>query len=292
MQNILFYKYVQISDLEEFKVTHLNFSNSINLKGKVIIAEEGINGCLTGDDKDIAKYIEYMRNDPRFIDIDFKTSSINEHGFKRMLVKIKKEIITTRLDDDLLNYSAPYVEPTEFKKWLDENKDIVILDARNDYESEVGAFENAIKPDIDIFNIFPKALTELENIKEKTIVTYCTGGIRCEKFSGYMRKNGFKNVYQLHGGIIKYGIEVGDAHWNGKCLVYDRRGAVEIAPEKQDLTSPRCCVCFLPTDIPVQKCARDKCKIEYIICDNCKEILEGSCSKSCRNHNRLHLAPV
>lgn len=233
MENILFYKYVSIKDLEKLKSDLLNFCENEGLKGKILIASEGINGNLTGSKKQTESFIYYMKKDERFSDVDFKYGETNSHNFKRMLVKIRSEIISTRFGADIRN-KAPYIEPKELKQKLDKNDDIILVDTRNDYEYEVGHFKGALELPISTFQDFPEGVKSIENLKNKTIVTYCTGGIRCEKASAYLKQQGFKNVYQLHGGIVKYGEVVGGDHWEGKCFVFDERGAIDLDKKKRE----------------------------------------------------------
>ena len=279
MKNILFYKYVEIEDPENFKEKHLELCKELNLKGKVLVAKEGINGCLSGEDKDCQTYMDKMHDDIRFKDLEFKQGIAKDYTFKRTLVKVRKEIVTSHLDVDMTD-KADYIEPIDLKEKLDKGEDIILVDARNDYEFDAGKFENAIQPGIDIFSDFPKLVKSLEKNKDKQIVTYCTGGIRCEKAATYMKQQGFSNVKQLHGGIIRYGDVVGDAHWEGKCFVFDRRGAVEIDPEKQETEYDQCITCFIPCE---SKHTCKHCKKEYIACKTCFPLFKNTCSKFCRN---------
>lgn len=249
--NIAFYKFVHIPNPAEFQAELSALCPSMNLKGTVIVAEEGINSCLVGEEKDINQFIEHMRNDPRFVDIDFKKSFSERSPFRRMLVKLKKEIIPMGFE-----YVKPaeatgkYVEALEFKNWLDNEEDVVILDTRNDYEVEIGSFRSAVNPQTKMFREFPKwvseQLKENPDWKSKKVVTFCTGGIRCEKATAYMQHIGFENVYQLQGGILKYFEETHaqkpteENYFDGECFVFDYRVAVDktLAPTEQY------CVCY------------------------------------------------
>lgn len=279
MKNILFYKYVKLSNLKQFRQEHLNLCRSLNLRGKVLLASEGINGCLLGQQKDIDKYVKLMRKDPRFVDVDFKESASNTIDFKRMLVKIKKEIITSDMDVDVEN-AAPYIEPHELKELLDKGEHVVLLDARNDYEYKVGKFKDAIDLNIQTFRQYADAVEGIGHLKDKQIVTYCTGGIRCEKASAFLVEKGFTNVKQLHGGLIRYGSECGDSHWEGKCLVFDRRGAIELDPAKQEDEYAQCQVCFIPCE-DQYSCLH--CGMAFTACEECLIAYDKCCSKFCRN---------
>lgn len=281
MKNILFYKYVPMSDLESFKAQHLELCKSLELKGRVLIAEEGINGNLSGSEENTERYMETMRDDPRFSDMEFKEGFTDEHDFKKMVVKIKKEIVTSRFGVDVQD-KGTYLEPEELKKMYENNEEFFIIDARNDYEVKIGKFKNAINPAIRTFSQFPKAVEKLDHLKEKKVVTYCTGGIRCEKASAYLKKAGFKNVYQVHGGILNYGKECSNENWEGKCFVFDSRGAVEIDPNKQTEPISQCTSCAIPSD-DCTNCANLKCDERIILCEQCIPALNNCCSKRCRN---------
>jgi len=282
MKHIIFYKYVPLHQLKGFKKEHLAFCKSLGLKGKVLVAKEGINGSLSGREKDIEQYIKGMRKDKRFADILFKKGKTREHTFKRMHVTIKKEIIASRLIVDL-GKRAPYIEPKELKGLLDKGEELVLLDARNDYEYKLGRFSQALDPKLKTFQQFKKVVKQCAGLKDKLIVTYCTGGVRCEKASAFLVDQGFTNVRQLHGGIIQYGLECGDAHWEGKCFVFDQRGAIEIDPAKQGERYEQCGVCFTPCE---EKHSCVYCEKEFVACEECLGLYQDCCSKFCRNSLR------
>lgn len=282
MQNLLYYKYVKIKDPESFRDKHLAFCKKIGLLGKVLVAKEGINGCVSGTEEQCKQYIIELRKDPSFADIEFKITATDNHNFKKMFVRIRNEIVTTKVLSIHLKDKAPYIEPREFKQLLESGEEIVVIDARNDYESDIGKFKNAITPDIKIFSEWPEAVKKLKYLKDKPIVTYCTGGIRCEKASAYLKEQGFKNVRQLHGGIIRYGEECGNSHWQGKCFVFDNRGAINIDPSAPSEPITQCNLCRLPCD-DYYNCALFTCDKRFIACSTCIKALEGCCSKRCRN---------
>lgn len=291
MKNILFYKYVFIGSqesLEDFQARHLALCKKLNLKGRVLIAEEGINGNLTGEIKSIEQYKKELVKDKKFSDMEFKEGPTSNHNFRKLFVRIRKEIVTSGFDIDTTN-KGKYVEPKELKKWYDNKEDFVIVDARNGYEYDIGRFKNAINLKLDTFREFPKAVKKLSKFKNKKLVTYCTGGVRCEKASAYLKQHGFKNVYQLHGGIIKYGEKIGDKYWDGKCFVFDTRGAVPLDPKKQNKPITQCVLCKLPED-KYYNCANSKCDKRFIACEKCFEVLNSCCSKKCRNDIKVHPA--
>ena len=154
---------------------------------------------------------------------------------------------------------------------------------RNNYEAKIGRFRNAITLNLPTFRQLPELIKQLEPLKEKNIVTYCTGGVRCEKAVSLLKKHGFKFVKQLHGGILNYGKECSDAYWEGKCFVFDTRGAVNIDPEKQSEPITQCEMCRLPCDA-YHNCRITSCDRRFIACEACIKILNGCCSKNCRHH--------
>ena len=184
MKNILFYKYYNLENLGKIKKNILNFCESREIKGKILIAKEGVNGCVSLENKKVNNFLNKMEN--IFGEIDFKITPTYSHDFKRIFVKIKKEIITSKFDIED-NNPAPYVEPKELEKWL-EDDEVVMLDARNNYESRTGKFKNSITPDISKFSEFPDIIKSISHLKNKKIVTYCTGGIRCEKSISLSKK--------------------------------------------------------------------------------------------------------
>lgn len=280
MKNILFYKYTDINNPGKFKEEQFNLCRSLNLLGTILVAKEGINGCLSGKVEDLKKYKKTLTENKKFSDTKFKEGPTNKHTFKRLHVRIRDEIVSSKFNVDIKN-KAQYIEPKELKQLLDNNEDLVLLDARNNYEFDIGKFKDAIHLDLDTFRQFPTEINQLKNIKDKKIVTYCTGGVRCEKASAFLRENGFKDVYQLHGGILTYGKECGNAHWEGKCFVFDTRGAVDIDPNSQSKPITQCVLCNLP-NADLHNCALTTCDKFFTACENCFKVLDGCCSKRCR----------
>lgn len=204
---LLYYMYTTIENPEEFAAEHLEFCNSLELKGRILVAKEGINGTCSGTVEQTEKYMEAMNNDPRFDGIVFKIDEADGHAFKKMHVRPRPELVTLRLEDDINPHeiTGKYLEPKDFYEAM-KQEDTVIIDARNDYEFDLGHFKGAIKPDIESFRELPDWIRENKEVLEgKKILTYCTGGIRCEKFSGWLVREGYEDVSQLHGGIVTYG---------------------------------------------------------------------------------------
>jgi UPF0176 protein len=223
--NIAGYKFTLLTDLPERRIALLGFAESLALKGTILLSPEGVNLSIAGTPENIQAYVEFLKQDPDFFDLTFRESHSSFQPFERMLVKIKNEIITLRHDVDAVNHSAPAISPQEFKQWLDEGRDITVLDTRNDYEVRFGTFENAKNLVLDDFGEFPQAMEQIS--RDKPIVMFCTGGIRCEKASLVMLNAGYQEVYQLQGGILNYFKEVGGEHYQGECFVFDQRISVD-----------------------------------------------------------------
>ena len=282
MKNILFYKYVELESLNKLKRTCKALCEELGLQGTVLIALEGINGCLTGDDDKIQKFKEALTSDKRFSDMEFKEADTNEHGFKKVKIKIKPEIVTSNFGVDVKD-RAEYIEPNELREMFEKDEDFVMVDMRNNYESEVGVFDKTIALDIDNFREAPKAMHQLADVpKDKKVVAYCTGGVRCEKGSALLKKQGFKNVRHLHGGILRYGKEIGNKFWNGKCFVFDDRVVVDIDPNSKADPISKCVLCKVPND-HYENCKSVKCDKRFLSCEKCFDVLNGCCSKKCRN---------
>ena len=269
---LLYYCYTKIDDPESFRVAHHLFCIENNIRGRIIVAKEGINGTISGTEEDCKKYMEALHADPRFSHTEFKIESSESNAFQKLNIRVKDEIV---------NSGFTYIEPHEFRKVKNE-ENIVIVDVRSDYEHNVGKFKNAISFDIQNFRDFPDKVEELEKYKDKKIITYCTGGIKCEKASAYLLEKGFKNVYQLHGGIIKYGIEEGGEDFDGKCYVFDNRVVVDVNNVNPTVISS-CHICGTNCDRMVN-CANPECNKHVSICENCADEMEGACSEACKDH--------
>ena len=243
--NIAGYRFVDLPDRDELREPFREVCEKNRLLGTILLSTEGINFFLCGDQAGIDGFLNYLESDERFVDIPLKISHSEKLAFRRMNVRLKKEIISMGMDEIRpADYTGDAISPTEFKHWLDEGRDITILDTRNDYEIRIGTFENAVDLDISTFRTFPDAVANSGLDKEKTVVMFCTGGIRCEKASALMLNQGFQDVRQLEGGVLGYFEEVGEAHWNGDCFVFDRRVAVD--PELNVTGAEVCFACREP----------------------------------------------
>lgn len=231
--NISTYKFVPIDDAPALREILLMRAQALQLKGTILLAQEGINMFLAGPAVDVHHFVTQLQADPRFSDITPKESWSDKQPFKKMLVKVKGEII--RMNHPTIRPAdgrAPAVAPATVKRWLDQGHDdegrpVVTLDTRNDFEVDEGTFQGAIDWRISKFSEFPIALrAHLDELKDKTVVSFCTGGIRCEKAAILMREEGLEHVYQLEGGILKYFEETDGSHYEGGCFVFDERRAL------------------------------------------------------------------
>tara|TARA_X000001036_G_scaffold101064_1_gene94361 strand:+ start:146 stop:988 length:843 start_codon:yes stop_codon:yes gene_type:complete len=229
ISNITGYKFIPITDRKSLQEKILKHSNKLSLKGTVLISEKGLNFSIAGENEAIQDFIKFLRSDKRFSEIDIKTTYNEYQPFRKMLVRIKKEIISMGIDEiDPSTFTGEKITPKELQDKLNNNEDIVLLDTRNEYEVRLGTFEDAVDLNLDSFRDFPtKIMTLDQKMKNKEIVMFCTGGVRCEKASALMLKNGFKNVKQIDGGVIKYFEDTGGSYWNGDCFVFDDRVALD-----------------------------------------------------------------
>jgi len=232
--NISTYKFVPLPDAAALRETLLARAQALGLKGTVLLAEEGLNLFLAGPPAEVHDFVQQLQADARFADLVPKESWSETQPFKKMLVKVKGEII--RMNHPTIRPAegrAPAVAPATLLRWLDQGHDdggrpVVTLDTRNDFEVDEGTFDGAIDWRITKFTEFPQALRDhLDDLQGKTVVSFCTGGIRCEKAAILMREEGLEHVYQLDGGILKYFEETDGAHYHGGCFVFDERRAVD-----------------------------------------------------------------
>lgn len=227
--NIAAYKFVTLTKelLDLQKVLKIK-GEVCQLKGTILLSCEGINLMLAGEPEAILGFQQVLENFPKFKNLFYKKSFSSKYPFKKFIVRIKKEIITMRCPDvNPVKETALHISPETLRCWYQENRDMLVLDTRNYFEVAIGTFSNAVDLNLRSFSDFPQAIDKLGSLKEKTIVTFCTGGIRCEKATAVMLKKGFKNVYQLDGGILNYFDKCGGAFFKGKCFVFDDRVSVE-----------------------------------------------------------------
>lgn len=227
-QILLYYKYTPIQNPVEFKDSQKLLCEKLGLKGRILIAEEGINGTLEGTIEATEKYITIMKSDARFVDINWKKSEGIGNAFPKLSVKVRKEIVTTGVENKdfgpLYHKTGKYLSAEELFKWYEEGREFYVIDTRNDFEFEVGRFKNSILPDgLYHFRDLPNLIKSLEHLKHKTIVTVCTGGVRCETASGLFIKYGFTDIYQLHNGMVTFMEKFPNKYFEGKLYVFDQR---------------------------------------------------------------------
>jgi UPF0176 protein len=246
--NIAAYKFITLDNTEDMRPAYQELCARLSLKGTILLTPEGINMFLSGTRENIDDYLATVRSDARLADLEVKESLSEEQSHKRMLVKIKKEIITMRMP--LIKPEegrAPHVTAKTLKRWLDQGHDdngkpVVMMETRNDFEVDVGTFNNTVDYRISKFTEFPAMVAEHKaDFDGKTVVTFCTGGIRCEKAAIHMQNIGYDNVYQLEGGILKYFEDVGGDHYTGDCFVFDYRTALD--PQLQPTVTAQCFAC-------------------------------------------------
>jgi len=268
---VAFYHFTNLHDYKNLKSPLLDMCELLGIKGTILLASEGINGTIAGTNIAIKQLMEYLQQDLRLKNLEYKSSICKEMPFYRMKVRIKKEIVTMGIADINPNsIVGTYVEAKNWNKVI-RDPDVVLIDTRNDYEVEIGSFEGSINPETRNFREFPAWVeNNREKLQNKKIAMFCTGGIRCEKASSYMKKNGFEDVFHLKGGILKY-LETQpqkESLWNGDCFVFDQRVAVKHGLEESDYD--QCFACRYPiTD-------EDKVSPEYtkgISCPRCYNIM-------------------
>jgi len=271
--NLSAYQFSTLDKTAEWRPTVTARCNELGLRGTILLAPEGINLFIAGEVAQVREFIDYVRHDPlfegKFAELQFKESLSEKQPFRRMLVKLKREIITMKkpaIKPELGR--APSVDARTLKTWLDRGHDdagrpVVMLDTRNAFEVDVGTFDNALDYRITKFSEFPEVIEQNRaDLEGKTVVSFCTGGIRCEKAAIHMKDVGIDNVYQLEGGILKYFEDVGGAHYNGECFVFDYRTALD--PNLQQTATAQCFGCravVMPEDqkspfyVPGKTCA-------------------------------------
>jgi UPF0176 protein len=241
--NVAGYKFVTLDELPALRERLRARTAALELRGTILLAPEGINLFLAGETQKLESFLGELAGDARFADLPVKRSYSATQPFTRMLVRLKREIITMKEPDVRpAKRPAPRLAPKELKRWLDEGREVVLLDTRNEFEAELGTFKGALRLGLQSFSEFGAAVRpHAEVLREKTVVTFCTGGIRCEKAAPYLLERGFKDVYQLDGGILKYFEECGDAHYEGECFVFDKRVALDA--QLREAPTAQCYAC-------------------------------------------------
>lgn len=286
---ILYYKFVALADPEMTKLWQLELCKSLGLKGRILISKHGINGTLGGPLESLKAYKSAMNKTETFKGITYKWSEGGADNFPRLSVKVRPEIVAFGAPDELevdaggVVGGGKHLKPKQLHKLLEERgDDVVFFDGRNKFEAKIGRFKDAVVPDVETSRDFIKEIEDpkYDAIKDKPIVTYCTGGIRCEILSSLMKKRGFKEVYQLDGGIVKYGEEFKDkGKWEGKLHIFDNRMVMQFSEEAVDLGD--CVHCNGKTS-NYENCANKQCNRLVLVCqgcasqDRCEQCLEAA----------------
>ncbi|MDN3509444.1 MAG: rhodanese-related sulfurtransferase [Candidatus Neptunochlamydia sp.] len=256
--------------------------------GRIYINEKGINAQMSISEKDASDFYKWFMGDERYKGTEIKVHHYPEQAFPKLTIKYRVQLVAMDRDYDL-SHEGKHLSSDEWAKMIEKrDENTVIVDVRNDYEWEVGHFEGAEKPQLKTFREFPKYAEELKKThdpKKTKVMMYCTGGIRCELYSCLVKDQGFEEVYQLDGGIIKYGLEKGNKYWKGNLFVFDDRLVVSISDKEKSAVISHCCHCDTTVDT-YYNCANMDCNELFISCKSCAEEMRGCCKESCMDAPR------
>jgi UPF0176 protein len=285
---LAFYYFVAIEDPSLEVQRHHTYLAGRDIRCRIYISHEGINAQMSATEEEAVAYMQWLQSDARFDKINFKINSHHEHVFPRITVKFRQQLVALDEESDL-QYSAERLSPSQWQQKLEQrDEETLLLDVRNAYEWEIGHFEGAVLPPLESFRQFPSFARKLktERDPQKTsILMYCTGGIRCELFSAFLKKEGFQKVYQLEGGVIAYSQEKQGKYWKGRLFVFDDRLSIPMGTEVSEEMISCCSVCQTPSD-RYYNCANMDCNALFILCSVCAKEQEGCCSVSCRVSSR------
>lgn len=272
---LLYYKFVEVPDAKFEARQHKLVCQGIGLHGRILIGEEGINGTVAGTTAQLRQYTEYMNAHPYFSDITFKRSPAAKMPFPKMIVKYRDEIVTLGKKVDM-SRRGKYITPTELHTMFTQGEEMNIVDMRNNYEFEVGRFEGAIQPNTAKFYELPEKVKNLKIDPKNKVVTYCTGGIRCEKATALLAEEGFDDVYQLEGGIVKYLEQYPDGFFKGKNFVFDDRMTTNADTPSGAAVLGKCAHCATASDRYID-CTKPDCHQLFICCKDCEQKHSGLC---------------
>ncbi|MBG6237477.1 UPF0176 protein [Mycetocola sp. CAN_C7] len=278
---LLYYVFTPLADPDAVRLWQRDLAESLNLRGRILISKDGINGTVGGELNAVKKYLRKTREYPAFKNLDVKWSEgtgVDENGasldFPRLVVKVRDEIVSFGAPGELVVDANGVVgggdklQPAELHDLVAERgDDVVFFDGRNAFEAEIGRFKNAVVPEVSNTREFVAELEsgKYDHLKDKPVVTYCTGGIRCEVLSGLMKSRGFGEVYQLDGGVVRYGETFGDdGLWEGSLYVFDNRMSMEFSDHAAVIGS--CAICGTPSKL-MQNCANSSCRTQLVLCD-------------------------
>ncbi|MFI5205432.1 MAG: rhodanese-like domain-containing protein [Candidatus Paceibacterales bacterium] len=241
---ILFYKFTNIKNPENFKIQQRKIAESFHVKGRMLIAKEGLNATFEGTTKNIKAYIKKLRQQKIFKDVVFKDSIGNGKAFTKLQMKVRPEVVTLGVGAlNIKKDTAPVVTATQLEKMYQKNEDFVVLDLRNDFEIQAGYFEKTVNPKLRYFRDLPEKMQEFSDLKTQKVVAVCTGGIRCEKATALLQQEGFKNLYQLEDGIWSYMKKYPGKHFKGSLFVFDNRMVTSVKDSKNREVVGKCAYC-------------------------------------------------
>ena len=287
---ILFYNYTHITDPSQVMRDQRELCERLNLKGRTLIAHEGINSTLEGTGESIQQYWKEFTSDPRFADTHLKQSEGTGDAFPKLSIKVRPEIVSMHLGDNDFTpeeVTGNHVKPEELREWIKNGEDFEIVDMRSDYEYRIGKFKGSRVLGINNFREIPNSIDKIEDLKDKKVVAVCTGGVKCEKASGYLLRQGFKDVHQLDGGIVSYMEKFPNEDFEGKLFVFDNRMSMSFetdSPKHKIIAN--CDKCDAQDDT-YYDCAYKHCPSLFICCDDCVDE-DGSayCSDTCRTRSK------
>ena len=277
---ILFYKFIDLLDPKAVAESHREKLATLGMKGRMLVAEEGVNGTFEGTRESVDAYLAFLKEDERFRDMKVKESVGTGKSFPKLKIKVRDEVVTLGAGRfDVAATTATELPAAELQKWYEEDKDFVVLDLRNSYEIASGKFDKTIDPGLANFRDLPEKVKELGDLKDKKVVTVCTGGIRCEKATCFLKEQGFTDIYQLKDGIHTYMQEFPGEHFKGTLFVFDDRMTTDVVPIEEKATIGRCTFCSVETE---NYCSDDSVRPskKLLCCAECyeprKEMLRGA----------------
>ncbi len=289
-QVLLFYKYVTIEDPKALMDSVRALAKQHSLLGRVLVAEEGINGTLEGSKENTEAFAAALLSDERFTDMNVKRSEGTGQSFSKLYVKVRDEIVGTRFPKnvDPRVRTAPHLSPDTLRSWYENGEDFVVVDMRNDYEYQSGHFKDSVNPGMENSRDLPKVMPVLEPLKSKKVVTVCTGGVRCEKMSAFLLEHGFEDVYQLENGMHTYMEKYPGKDFLGTLYTFDKRLTMDFGGDREVIG--RCKLCGDSTEKYVN-CANNFCHLHFIACDACQKEEGTYCSVACSEQVALEQTP-
>ena len=280
-QVLLLYTYTHIHDPHKYAQTLRRLCITHQLKGRIIVAHEGVNLTVEGEIRDTNQFIKKLLQDNIFKGVHIKKSTSDGRSFPKLAVKVKEEIVTTRFPKEIdpTKNTGTHLTPEELHSWFNKNKKFVIIDMRNDYEYKSGHFKNSINPQLEASRELEEKIEELQQYKDTTVVAVCTGGVRCEKMSAYLKHHNFEKVYQLQGGIHSYMEKFPGQHFLGTLYTFDQRKVMNFGGKREMVG--KCYLCGSATE-EYTNCANDFCHYHFLVCVSCCDKEGVYCSKECK----------